>query len=84
MPDDVSYRARVLAYRTIRHWCKVNRALTDWRTVRPSSKVVGDDEASARVYCGLVSRNPRPLYLFGTPGEVVRQAFDCALQNIGG
>lgn len=84
VPDDVSYRARVLAYRTIRHWCKVNRALTDWRTVRPSSKVVGDDESSARVYCGLVSRNPRPLYLFGTPGEVVRQAFDCALQNIGG
>lgn len=83
-PASVEYRARVCAFRLIRHWCKLHRAETDWRVVRPSVKHVESlDGDTVDVYRGLVTRNPRSLYLFGTPSEVVARAFDCALNQIG-
>lgn len=80
----VEYRARVLAFRLIRHWCKINRSMTDWRVVQPRTVWVDSVDGDVRVYKGLVTRNPRSLYLFGTPSEVVSRAFDCALNSIGG
>lgn len=77
------YRARVRAFRLIRRWCKVNRSMTDWRVVQPRVvRVDGEDGEDVRVYKGLVTRNPRSLYLFGTPAEVVSRAFDCALDSL--
>lgn len=81
----IEYRARVCAFRLIRHWCKLHRAQTDWRVVRPSVKhIETTDGDTVDIYRGLVTRNSRSLYLFGTPPEVVSRAFDCALNQIGG
>lgn len=81
----IEYRARVRAFRLIRHWCKLHRAQTDWRVVRPSVKhIETTDGDTVDIYRGLVTRNSRSLYLFGTPPEVVSRAFDCALNQIGG
>lgn len=83
-PPAIDYAARIRAFRLIRHWCKLNRELTDWRVVRPSVKCVDGKDGLVRIYRGLVVRNPRSLYLFGTPADVVSRAFDCALNSIGG
>lgn len=84
-PASFEYRARIRAFRLIRHWCKLHRAQTDWRVVRPSVKHIETlDGETVDIYRGLVTRNSRSLYLFGTPPEVVARAFDCALNQIGG
>lgn len=76
----MSYRLRVLAFRLVRRWLRVNRFGSDWRVCRPRSKFVNG--GSYRVDSGLVVGNSRSLYLFGTPAPVVQRAFECALDTI--
>lgn len=69
----LSLDERILAYRLIRRWVKRNRYRTDWLKVcKPRRLIVGD---AVEVYKGLVVRNSGSLYLFGTPGAVIAQAF---------
>lgn len=69
----LSIDERIRAYRLIRRWVKRNRYLTDWLKVcKPRRLVVGD---GVEVFKGLVVRNFGSLYLFGTPGAVIAQAF---------
>ena len=71
--DDLDYGARVRLYRLLRRWIRRNRRHSDWRVVRPSRRVLD----GAVVHGGLVIHNTRTLYLFGLPGEVVKQAINC-------
>lgn len=68
MSDDV----RVRAFRTIRLWCKRNRAASDWRVVQPRRVEID----GYFVYKGLVIANQRQLYLFGVPSALFELVFN--------
>ena len=78
--DDLvnDYRVRVVAFRTMRKWLKVNRSATDWIAARPRRLLIED----AEIFKGLVVRNVSSLYLFGVPDEVIFRAFDHAINAV--
>lgn len=81
LDESLRYRLRVLAFRVIRRWLKVNRSGSDWRVCRPRSKFVNG--GSFRVDSGLVVGNSRVLCLFALPADVVRLAFESSAREMG-
>lgn len=69
-----SHPLRIAAYRLIRKWARRNAYHTDWRAVKPRRLLVGENV----VYCGLVIRNTRTVYIFGSTQAIVGRAFECA------
>lgn len=72
--SQLSHDVRARAYRLIRRWARRNAQHTDWPAVRPRRVLLDDCE----IYCGLVIRNTRTLYLFGATRNIVERAFECA------
>lgn len=73
---DMSHSVRARAFRLIRKWVKRNRTKSDYRVCVPRRVAL---ENGNFIYTGLVIRNIRQIYLFGTPSEVVSLAFQSAL-----
>lgn len=69
---------RVAAYRLLRKWIQRNRTASDYRVCIPRRLKIND----AEVYTGLVVRNTKRIYLFGTPADVVSRAYDCAIDTV--
>lgn len=71
---DLATPIRVVAFRLLRKWIQRNRTASDHRVCIPRRRFF----QGAEVYTGLVVRNTRQIYLFGTPPDVVARAFECA------
>lgn len=76
---DMSIETRVRAYRLIRKWVKRNRTKSDYRICIPRRVLLENGEY---IYTGLVTRNIRQIYLFGTPREVAQCAFESAMAQL--